>query len=70
LNPEPQMRELKEVMAKNEAAQSVNIMYELEREFNRVFAGASEAAVVARRDRGGNPAIETAVSQDTKRFVE
>ena len=37
---EQQRRELKEEMARHEANQSVNIMFEMERNFERVFGGA------------------------------
>jgi hypothetical protein len=68
--PEQKILELKEAMARNEAAQSVNILYELEREFNRVFAGTSDAALSGRRDKAGNHDRRSELSHHRKQSSE
>jgi len=64
--PEQKILALKEAMARNEAAQSVNILYELEREFNRVFAGASDASLSGKQDKAGDHNRRSELSHDSK----
>lgn len=46
---EQQRRELKEAMARHEANQSVNMMFEMERNFKHVFGGVPNAESSHRR---------------------
>jgi hypothetical protein len=68
--PEQKILELKEAMARNEAAQSVNILYELEREFNRVFAGDSDTELSGRRGKAGDHVKRSELSHDRKQSSE
>lgn len=46
---EQHRRELKAEMARHEAAQSVNLLYEMERDFKRIFGVAKNAGSSRRR---------------------
>lgn len=67
---EQQGLELKEAMARNEAAYSINILYELERDFNRIFTGASDAALSGRREIDVDIERESELSHDSKNSSE
>ena len=51
---EQQRRELKEAMARHESAQSVNLVYEMERDFKRIFGGAKDTDSSYRRVSDGD----------------